>query len=152
MGQRSSLQNRVADIYFCPKLFEQSGRLFGLLGIPVFKKWMVKWGYFIGKDSTFEQEYFLWDRSLAGLRSFEGKTRRNETIHLAIAVIALPGVLGAFVRGWVALGIVLLILVVATQFYPVMLQRYHRVRLYRVMGQMERREIATNQRGGLTVD
>jgi len=150
MGQRSVLQNRLADLYFRPKWFEGSGKLFVLLGIEFFKGWMVKWGRLRKKQPTAEQDFFIWDRSPQGLRKFEAKTRRNELIHLAFTVIGIPVILGAFVRGWPLAGTVLLILVAGTQIYPVMLQRYHRVRLYRVVARRTRREGAKNRRAGDT--
>lgn len=75
-------------------------------------------------------KYF--DGTRRGLDRFDHHTRQSEFGHLAAFVVVL--IAGAYfaVTGSIALSIVVCIANVAGNLYPVVLQRYHRLRIQRI--------------------
>jgi hypothetical protein len=69
--------------------------------------------------------YVLGGRALEDLRRFEKRSRRSEVIHGIVLLAALVALgRGSWVPG---------IIVFATNFHCFLLQRYHRIRVYRVL-------------------
>ena len=123
-----ALPSGLAELYFAPKAFE-SPALYRALGVGVAQRVVVWLGRRTGRDPTRPNNYFVWDRSPQGLRAFEKKTRSNELMHLAGMILpALALAQGA--DG--VLGVVLALILLLT-VYPVLLQRYNRARIYRVL-------------------
>ena len=134
--KRSKL-GKIADMYFRPKFFEKSGRIYKWMGIKYFQKavmgtvgksmrksgggWTAD-NYFIGKK-----------RDTDSLKYFESKTRFNETVHAPVALygtilcaINLPDAMAKNDYSGFIIGGALLFL----NGYITMLQRYNRARVY----------------------
>ncbi len=119
----------LSERYFRPKAAELDGRLYAWLGVVRFKRLLMSLVRVEpGRGTT--NGYVLGGRSLDDVRTFERRSRRSEVIHglgLAVSVVFL--VLGAVVRGLLVAGVV----VFAVNFHCFLLQRYNRVRVYRVL-------------------
>jgi hypothetical protein len=123
------------DLYFRPRGFERSGRLYRWLGVRVFKRELMK---YVRVDSAgaLSNAYLLTGRRPADIESFELRTRRSEMIHLcgltfAVAFLAL-GIVGSRI-----MFIPAAILFIAN-FHCFILQRFNRARMLRVLDRATR--------------
>lgn len=111
------------DEYFTLRAWEQSGRFYRALGVPLFRA-MVRRG-----------PLAMFNRRLpAAWHSHrpdrvEHEARAAEAGHLVAFLIVVALAVLAFVRGQHAEGAWLLALDIPANLYPVLLQRYHRLRL-----------------------
>jgi hypothetical protein len=123
------------DIWFRPKVFE-SERLYERLGALLIKRYVPTGGDLVMQRLRRHHPGRRWVTSnIHSLRRYEQRTRLNESIHL-IGFIGFS-VLAAkkFASGSLsAFGLtVALILNLLLGLWPVVLQRYNRLRLYRVI-------------------
>ena len=119
----------ISELYFRPKKWEGTGFIYELIGILIFKKWVVK----MRRKSTKPNNYYLWQKNEDGLKKYERKTRYNELMHLA--GILLPSI-GLLKGGNDTLLVVTLWFVLIINVYPFFLQRYNRIRIYRILEKM----------------
>jgi hypothetical protein len=112
----------LSERYFRPKAVEFDGKPYEWLGVVRFKRLLMRFASAAAWTPTF---YFLGGRSLEDVRVFEKRSRRSEMIHLVPLFAAL---VGAWRGSWV-LGAV----VFAANFHCFLLQRYNRIRAYRVL-------------------
>ncbi len=126
---------RAFDIWFRPKAFESVG-LYKRLGALVIKRYVPTGGDLVMRRLRRHHSERRWvTTSLQALRSYEKRTRLNESVHLVgficFAVLAAvkfaSGSLTAFGLS-VALALDLIF-----GLWPVVLQRYNRLRLYRAI-------------------
>jgi len=138
-----SLGQKAKDLYFKPKGVEKwkNGRIYELLGVKKFKKLCEYIGHKVGKDNTYENNYFIWDRSPEGLKSFEKKTRFNEAVHLIPTAFCTLTAIGMYATGETDSGIFQTALAVLNS-YPVILQRYNRTRIENVLDRMESKYVS----------
>ncbi len=137
----SSLISRVADNYFRPRKFEESGRFYEMSGIRFFKKWLPTTGNMVNKHfwKRIGRDQGIHTMSPDKLRNREANTRVLETMHLGM--FALYGSILAVDAGTDPKGIAINVgFNLGTNVYPIMLQRYNRVRLNRVIKRAESRE------------
>lgn len=121
---------KLAEAYFRPRAFEYEGRFYRWMGVPLFKRLLMK---LVQPDSSrrVTNGYRLGGRSLDDVQEFERISRRSELIHLlglfvAIVFLAVQTIWGGlFVAGLV---------VFAANFHCFLLQRYNRARVYRIVG------------------
>ena len=125
----------VFDVWFRPKAFE-SERLYERLGALLIKRYVPTGGDLVMRRLRRDQPQRRWvNSSFESLRLYERRTRLNESIHLigftGFAVVAgekfLSGSLSLFGLT-VAMTLNLLF-----GFWPIVLQRYNRLRLYRAI-------------------
>ena len=121
----------LAELYFKPKTWEGNGRFYELLGVRYFKKFVVKLGRQTGQNSAKPNNYYLWNRSVEGMKQYERKTRYNEMMHLMGMIIPLIGLMIG--ENEVGMEIILWV-IFAINVHPFLLQRYNRIRLYKAMG------------------
>ena len=123
---------KLADDYFKPKSFEKSGRLYEALGVRGFQKL-----YFMTLGKLVEglcgQKPGLSDISDESLENYENFTRGLEMIHLPLAAVCSPLVIRLFANGDYKLGAINLAIQALVNYYPIMLQRYNRARVYRIL-------------------
>ena len=123
------------DVWFRPKRFE-SERLYEQLGALLIKRYVPTGGDLVMHRLRRDHPTRCWVRpSFESLRRYERRTRLNESIHLigSIGFTALAG--RKFVSGSLsALGLTIAMAVnLIFGFWPVVLQRYNRLRLYRAI-------------------
>jgi glycosyl-4,4'-diaponeurosporenoate acyltransferase len=123
------------DVWFRPKRFE-SERLYEKLGARILKRYVPTGGDLVLRRLRRRNPAIRWvTASVHSLRSYERRTRLNESVHLigfvGFLVLAVSkftsGSLSAFALA-VALALDLIL-----GLWPVVLQRYNRLRLYRVI-------------------
>lgn len=120
---------RVSDAWFSPKSFE-SEELYERLGIRTFKKYMPTSGDLVMRHVWRKTRKV---RGIDSLRRLERGTRLPEKLHL-VGLFAFP-IAGVLVDqiGWAnAINVVF-------NIYPIMLQRYNRIRYQGVLRRMESR-------------
>ncbi len=114
----------LSEHYFRPKTIEFDGKPYEWLGVVQFKRLLMR---FIPDDPArwAMNFYVLGGRSLEDVRMFEKRSRRSEVIHLLALLFAIAAVWrGSWVPGTI---------VFATNFHCFLLQRYNRIRVYRVL-------------------
>ncbi len=126
----------ILDIWFRPKAFE-SERLYERLGALVIKRYVPTGGDLVMRRMRrHDPKRRLVTSSLRSLQQLERGTRLSELIHLigflGFSLLAA----GKFASGSLtAVGLVIaLALTLIFGLWPVVLQRYNRLRLYRAIG------------------
>jgi len=141
---RKGLFTQVTDIYFKPKSFEKSGKVYEWLGIKYFKKILMGtvgaclkktgWGDYITPNP-----YFLGKkRDLFSLKFYGWGTKLAETVHMPFVIHGGKEVVEELADGnygFAALSSVEFLL----NAYPVMLQRYNRSRVNKIIDAKEQR-------------
>jgi hypothetical protein len=123
------------DVWFRPKGFE-SERLYERLGALLLKRYVPTGGDLVMQRLRRHHPGRRWvTPSIQSLRRYERRTRLNESIHLigfiAFAVLAAKKFAS---ESLTAFGLtVALILNLLLGLWPVVLQRYNRLRLYRAI-------------------
>jgi hypothetical protein len=128
--------------YFVPKFFE-SDRLYRSLGFEFVRR--VVDAYVQKTQLTSEERKegqkvrFLGDNGRQGLLEFEAETRQAEGMHLAAALINVPPILALALNDspWVWWNLPIF----AADFLLVLLQRYHRVRVWKVLNRTRKPEL-----------
>ncbi|MCE7980010.1 MAG: hypothetical protein DYG89_02360 [Caldilinea sp. CFX5] len=127
------IQVAFAPGYYAIKPFEQSGRLYERLGIRFFKRLVRR-----GPLAIFSLNLrFPPEKTVPALRVLEGKMRNAETLHLLIFLIMFLFIGYALWQGWLDAVGWLLLFNLLLNVYPVMLQRYNRIRLQELIQQQE---------------
>lgn len=140
--ENNSLFRRVSDSfysydsqYFKPRKFERwkDGLLYKLLGVHIFKKIVPTCGEYINKLRG-EHPIANAKTKEEGLKNWERNTRGFETVHLAVALGYLGYIGERLISGnrlaYVAGAIIVNVLF---NFYPIMLQRYNRAKIYNAL-------------------
>lgn len=128
------LAHSALDLYFDPKPWERTGKIYEALGIRGFKRLIPDTGDLRSRKVKKETGKYLWinSREYGELFHHERQTRINESIHLTFLFGTYPLMeMGFAANPWLGAGISAINLVVNA--YPLMLQRYNRSRLYRAM-------------------
>jgi len=142
LDNRSTFR-KVTDVYFRPKFFEKSGKLYEALGVKYSQKAILgTFGKVIISIRGYKSagEYFIGKkRDLKSLRIYEKRTKFNELIH-APQVVLNVGMLEHYISeenyGWAVFWGGLLVL--NTSF--VILQRYNRARVDKLIKRAEERK------------
>jgi hypothetical protein len=123
------------DVWFRPKGFE-SERLYERLGALILKRYVPTGGDLVMRRLRRDHPERRWvTSSLHSLCSYEKRTRLNESIHI-VGFVAFTGLAVTKVASGsrTALGLaVALVLNLILGLWPVVLQRYNRLRLYRAI-------------------
>lgn len=111
--------------YFDAKPFERTGQVYERLGIRLFKKLVRR-----GPLSIFSPTLrFPKERTIAALQGLESEMRKAETGHALIFAVMLLFVGYAALRGWLDAVVWMLLFNILINGYPIMLQRYNRIKL-----------------------
>lgn len=138
---------KVTDLYFRPKSFERSGKIYEAIGIRSVKRLIVEswkkyrrfWG--MEKVESFDP-YLLWDTSKKGLKKYNIVTKCIEGFHIGVIYICTSDIVNRISDGDVE-KIILDGAGIIINTYLALLQRYNRARIYNVIDKIERREIST---------
>lgn len=114
-----------APSYYAVKTFEQSGKFYERLGVQLFKK-LVRRGPLAVFSPTLR---FPKERTVPALRRLEEEMQKAETSHVLIflCILLLAGY--ALGKGWLDTFFWLLLFNIFLNGYPVMLQRYNRLKI-----------------------
>jgi Glycosyl-4,4'-diaponeurosporenoate acyltransferase len=123
------------DIWLRPKRFE-SERLYERLGALIIKRYVPTGGDLVMLRLRRKHPERRWVTSnLVSLRKYEARTRLNESIHL-VGFVGFAGLaVEKFASGTLSVHglIIALALNLIFGLWPVILQRYNRLRLYRAI-------------------
>jgi hypothetical protein len=116
--------------YYEIKPFERTGRFYERIGVHLFKK-VVRRGPF----SVFSPTLRLpAKKTTSALKYLENEMRKAETSHAAIFLLILLLVGYALFRGWWDAVAWLLLFNILFNGYPVLLQRYNRLKIQELIG------------------
>jgi hypothetical protein len=130
------------DFYFMPKRFERGGLVYKILGVEIFRQVILATvGRFVSllrKRETLYTYFVTNPLSIKSIQRTEAWSRFNEIVHLALIFITFFIGRAIYLKGYKS-GAALLGFCVLLNIYLVMLQRYNRVKLVRMMELLERR-------------
>jgi hypothetical protein len=127
---------QVAHLSFAPgyyrtRPFERAGQVYERLGIRLFKK-LVRHGPLALFSPTLR---FPKERTVSALQSLLGEMQKAETGHALIFVLVLLFVGYALFKGWLDAVAWMLLFNILINGYPIMLQRYNRIKLQELIQQ-----------------
>ena len=127
----------VTDLYFAPKKFERSGRLYETLGVRYFKRALCGLAERVIKNiKSKPTNYFIGpERTITALKSFERQTRFNEVVHLFSTGCLSFAAIGSASGGQYSLAAMWGAFDLVLGIYPVLVQRYNRARIYNTIDQ-----------------
>jgi hypothetical protein len=118
--------------YYAPRPFEHAGRIYELLGIRLFKA-LVRRGPLAIFSPTLR---FPKERTVPALRALESEMRKAETGHVLIFVLVLLFVGCVLLQGWLDAAAWLFLFSILINGYPIMLQRYNRIKLQELIDRL----------------
>jgi Glycosyl-4,4'-diaponeurosporenoate acyltransferase len=121
--------------YYQIRAFEQSGRLYELMGVRLFR-WFVPDGDAANKLRRRRRPGFRIIRSRRYAQAFLRRTELSEKSHLVMLALGSVTAVFAWRIGWTGWAMYLGVGNVLVNFYPVLLQRYTRARLLRVLARV----------------
>lgn len=111
--------------YYDIKAFEQTGQVYERLGVPLFKKLVRR-----GPLSIFSPTLrFPKDKTISALQHLDHEMRKAEAGHVLIFALMLFFIGYALFQGWFDAVGWMLAFNILINGYPVMLQRYNRIKL-----------------------
>lgn len=120
--------------YYRTKYFEASGHVYERLGIRFFKR-IVSDGDYINRFTRRSDPGYRVVSNKGSLLRFEAGTRWAECLHLAWLVVTLPSIVYALILDWNWFALWLFLPNILLHLYLVLLQRYTRARIHRVLRQ-----------------
>lgn len=121
--------------YYAIQYPKQLRRFSNLTGIEYFKKFLL--ALFWGTKKN-RKKYF--DGTISGLDNFEFQTRQSEFGHLLPFTIIQVVVGLAIVKGHYTIALITMLVNVVFNFYPIVLQRNHRVRITKLCLLLKKRQ------------
>ena len=118
--------------YYATRPFEQSGRLYEILGVRVFRHFVPD-GDFANLWRRRRQPDFRVVTNRRAAAAFVERTIFGEKSHLVLFLIGAASCVFAYQIGWRGWAIYLAAGNILVNLYPVLLQRYTRARLHRIL-------------------
>lgn len=141
----------LPERYYRIRAFESGGRVYEWLGIRLFKRFVPD-GDYVNRLVRRSDPGYRLVRDADSLVRFEARTRLAEKCHVAGLWLALPCAAYALLLGWDGFALWLLLPNVPLHLYPVLLQRYTRARIQRVLARGGRKafraEVRERRDGG----
>ena len=122
----------ILDLYFKPKSFERSGKIYEALGVRQFKKFMFNGDYMNALLKKFDHNYKLI-RNKSYARDREVATRIFEGVHIGGCSIMVYCLIYSLADGDYKNAAINTALNTVVNIYPTMLQRYNRARIYNIL-------------------
>ena len=113
--------------YWVPKNPTLLNSLFDRMGVNTFKSILVL--LFWGRKGN-QKKYYNGTRK--GLEAFNYETKQSEFGHLGAFVFLLLASVFLLLKGYYLLVVLTTVLNIISNLYPVILQRHHRIRIYRL--------------------
>ena len=129
------IQFSFAPKYYAPQPFERRGQVYERLGIRLFKR-LVRRGPLAMFSPTLRLPQ---DQTAPALRALDNEMRKAETGHVIIFVLLFGFVGYALLQGWLDAIVWLLVFNILINGYPIMLQRYNRIKLEELIHQQASR-------------
>ena len=91
----------------------------------------------VWRSKAQQAKYF--DGTLSGIEHFETQSKKSEFGHLFPFIILTPVGIYLIIKGLVAFGVATLVFNILGNFYPILLQRHHRMRIDVLRRRMKRK-------------
>ncbi len=136
LGFAFSTSKLLPDSYYKIKNAQMLSTLYQILGVKYFKMFLMV--AFWGKEKN-RKKYFNGSKS--GVENFDYQTRQSEFGHLVafIAILVISFML--LFKGYYTIFLATNTLNIIANFYPILLQRMHRVQIERVTEMLKSRSI-----------
>lgn len=118
----------MGSSYFKLKNPELLKKLYDKLGVAGFRKLLMR--FFWGEEKNRKR---FFDGTRGGFENFIYQSKQSEVGHLLPFVILSAISLVLIVKGYTALGLIAFIINFIGNFYPIILQRFHRIRIEKIM-------------------
>lgn len=128
----------LSQCYYRIKRFEANGSLYERLGIRFFKHF-VSDGDYVNRIARRNDAGYKVISDEDSILRVEAGTRWAECLHVAWLVLTLPSAAYALMLGWNKFALWLFLPNTLLHFYLVLLQRYTRARIHRVLSQRKRK-------------
>lgn len=129
---KSTLVN-LLEVYFGPKDFEKSGKLYEGAGVHIYKKFLPSGGDYVSRFVLRPLRMQMVNRDKNAMENYEVVTRVFEAFHTLCGALMLPGMIDCYSDGDIRGGTERLVANLIVNIYPVMVQRYNRARIYRYL-------------------
>lgn len=126
---------KATDVYFKPRFFEKSGRMYELLGVKPFRKLVIGTIGRVFKSvemDKFPGSYFIGKGYHQNIGTYESMARISEVIHAPLVILGCVDLISGIgerdigkIAGASALALV--------NAYCTMLQRYNRAKAYNIL-------------------
>ena len=127
-----TLVRLLPEAYHRIRRFEESGRLYAWMGVRYFKRFVPN-GDYSNRLLRASNPGHRIIRDKASMVRFEASTRLAERVHLGALLMPLPCAAYALHLGWNGFALWLLLPNVPFHVYPILVQRYSRGRIRRVL-------------------
>ena len=126
---------KATDIYFRPKFFEKSGKIYEWLGVKPFRKLVmgsVGRAFKAAGGGSLPGTYFIGKGDDKDIGAYETLARINEAVHMPLMVLASSDLASSITGGdiWKIVGASAGVLL---NGYCTMLQRYNRAKAYKIL-------------------
>ena len=135
-SNRSSFLYRLIELYLTPRFWERNGKLYKFLGIKVFKKYVPTSGDYVRR--RFGATLLI--KNIEDVREYEKNTRVLELAHITFFLVTVPLMVLYLILGAVGPFWSLVVVNLLVNIYPVMLQRYNRARIYKIIARYDNRD------------
>ncbi len=131
--------DHLQDMYFRPKEFEKDGKIYEKLGVKTYKKFLPTFGDYVNRFNrkVLKINAKFVEKSMGSLRGYEFLTRVYETAHISGFVFFNYAAIHHFSEGDTKQGVIDIAMNVLINVYPMMVQRYNRVRTFRALDKMK---------------
>ncbi len=129
-----ALKSQLTSSYYHEKGWEQKGKIYEYLGINIFRKLLLWTGW-----EKLNKKANPVEKGTGALMHLHYQTKKNELGHVIIFFIVLGFNIFVAFRYGIVKSFGLLVLNVLLNVYPVLLQRYNRPRIARVLALSKRR-------------
>lgn len=119
--------NVMPKSYWTPKNKNQLNSIFSALGVNTYKSIIVL--LFWGRKAN-QKKYYNGTRK--GLEDFNFQTKQSEFGHLCAFILIIFVSILLLVKGYFLLVFLMALINIIANLYPIILQRHHRIRIYRL--------------------
>ena len=136
-SNRPSFLYKLIELYLTPRFWERNGKLYKFLGIKVFKKYVPTSGDYVRRRFG---ATLIRIKSIEDVREYEKHTRASELAHVTLFLATVPLMVLYLILGVVGPFWSLVVANLLINIYPVMLQRYNRARIYKIIARYDNRD------------
>lgn len=122
------LKIELSQCYYAVKPFESNLRIYERLGVVLYKQWTINGVHWNRIVRLFGPSHrIIGDRQ--AMQRWLNLTRSKEAGHAIHLIMTVPALVAAAAIGWFDVLLHIVVLNVLFDMYPIMLQRYNRIRL-----------------------
>lgn len=132
-------------VYYKARSFERTGQLYERIGIRLIKRLLRRWPLRILSPTL----RFPKARTVSALRNLENEMQKAETAHTLTFIFMLWLIGNAAVNGWLDSAMWMLLFAMLINVYPIMVQRYNRIKLQEIIHKQAKRQLEWAEKIGI---